>query len=279
MYNVFTVDLEDWFYSEDHYGKFDLKDIGLYRDNLVKNTLVLLELLKEFRVSATFFVLGRLAEDLPELLKTIVAGGHEIAIHGYSHRNLVALDGDLFREELALSVDAVFSATGIMPEGYRAPNFSINEKTMWAYYILKELGFVYDSSVQPISIHPGYGIKGAPLQPFIHDSGIIEIPMSCTEIMKLRIPCSGGGYFRHYPYILFRYLLKQCNRQERHGVFYIHPWELGASYRTPEVSGLAKYRKYHNAGKTLPRLKNLFRQFSFIPMAELIKKLEFTYER
>jgi polysaccharide deacetylase family protein (PEP-CTERM system associated) len=265
--NVFTVDLEDWYYSREHEKSFEKGDYLHYRQFLRQNTHKILNLLDDYNIAATFFVLGKLAENEKELLEIIVNSGHEIACHGYDHVNIDAMTPDEFRQDLSKSIKAIESATGKIPIGYRAPNFSIVKNNEWAYNVLNEFGFVYDSSVLPS------GIGKIPAKPFVHSSGIIEIPISCAKISITSIPCGGGGYFRHYPYPLFRSLFGKSNLQNGSSVFYIHPWELNESADSIEAKGLKKYRKYHNSDKVHSRLEKLMTDFQFSPMSELINKL------
>jgi polysaccharide deacetylase family protein (PEP-CTERM system associated) len=271
MYNVFSVDLEDWCFTDEHHDSTDIKLITACKSDLWKNTSDLLELLMENNIKATFFVLGKLAESEPELVRNIAQQGHEIACHGFNHKSIKEMTPDDFRKDIELSINAIKNACGIIPRGYRAANFSIVKETMWAIDILKEFDFQYDSSIQPIKIHPGYGIGDIEMRPFKFESGIIEIPLSCAEVLKMRIPCSGGAYFRFYPYIIFNYLFRKCNKQERPGIFYIHPWELSNSYS--EASGIKKFRKYYNNHKTIEKLERLVNDFKFVTMRDLIREM------
>lgn len=264
--SVFTVDLEDWYYSREHERSFVNGDYLPLRQFLNQNTQKILNLLDEHNITATFFVLGKLAENERELLEVVVNSGHEIACHGYDHFNVNTMTPNEFRRDLEKSIKAIESATGIAPRGYRAPNFSIGKNNEWAFGVLNEYGFVYDSSVLP----SGFGKM--PSRPFVHPSGIIELPISCTKILFSGIPCGGGGYFRHYPYPLFRSLFGKSNRQNGCAVFYIHPWELNDNAVSIEAKGLKKYRKYHNSQKVFGRLENLMNDFRFSPISELINK-------
>ncbi len=272
MINVFTVDLEDWFCSYENESYIKSGAIDEYLKNLVSNTKTILLLLKNSGNSATFFVLGKVAEILPDLICEIANEGHEIACHGYNHKPVSKMDEVKLTEDIELSINAIYSSCGIKPEGYRAPNFSINNSSDNLYNALKGLGFKYDSSVYPVRFHPAYGSGKKSINPFIHKSGILEIPLSCAKLFKVRIPCSGGAYFRFYPYPLFRYLFNKCNEQNGYGIFYIHPWELSNSLPVNFVHGLNKIRKYYNINKTQDKLERLLNQFKFVSISELIEK-------
>lgn len=276
--NVFTVDLEEWYYTEEHTRAYRDNTYKNYRKYLHASTKKILYLLSKHGITATFFVLGKLAENEKELITEILESGHEIACHGYAHKNIDSMKPDEFRRDIEKSSRAIESAAGITPRGFRAPNFSINSKNEWAFYILKEFGFIYDSSVQPFGLHPNYGEGSYCRKYFVHDSGIIELPLSCALISKLRIPCGGGGYFRHYPYPVFRYLFEKSNIQNGSSIFYIHPWELNSLTEAWEVAGAKRYRKYHNSGKVETRLDRFMSDFKFVPMDVLLRNAK-SYEK
>jgi len=154
--------------------------------------------------------------------------------------------------------------------GFRAPSFSLTKRTLWALDIMKEAGIRYDSSVFPVAFHPDYGIPDAQLVPHIL-SGLLELPMGVAEVLGRRIPCSGGGYFRLYPYRLTRSLMRRANRQGRPVMFYLHPWE--ADPAQPSVSGMPRskrFRHYTNLDKTAERLERLLGEFTFTSARRLI---------
>jgi polysaccharide deacetylase family protein (PEP-CTERM system associated) len=184
------------------------------------------------------------------------------------------MTADELRYDLEKSISILKGISGNEVKGYRAPNFSISKRTEWAFYVLKEFGFVYDSSVQPFGFHPQYGDNSMPLAPFRHQSGIIEVPLSCFKFLSLRIPCSGGAYFRHFPYTVFRSLFNKSGKQNSYSTFYIHPWEFGFNNNPTEVKGIAKYRKYHNSDKVQNRLNKLLGEFHFSEMNELINSVK-----
>jgi len=136
--------------------------------------------------------------------------------------------------------------------------------------ILKKAGIVYDSSVFPVSFHPDYGIPDASLSIFKHENGLIEVPLSVVEILGRRIPCGGGGYFRLYPYVLTRSLIKRCNREGRPAVFYLHPWELDPDLPRLKLPALSRFRLYYNLEKTAQRLDRLLNDFEFTTIREVL---------
>jgi polysaccharide deacetylase family protein (PEP-CTERM system associated) len=153
--------------------------------------------------------------------------------------------------------------------GFRAPSFTITNQTLWAFDVLARNGIQYDSSIFPISGHPDYGIGDAPLT--IHQRGALtEVPLSVAEILGKRIPCSGGGYFRLFPYAITKFLIRQCNRQGRPVIFYLHPWEIDPDQPRRQLSLTKSLRHYINLDQTLSRLDRLLADFSFTSIRKVL---------
>ena len=268
--NVMSVDVEDWFcvHNLSRHIPYDAWD--RCESRVERSTGVLLDLFGRHGVEATFFVLGWVADRFPDLVREIDRRGHELATHGYSHRLLTAMQPEEFRADLQRSLAVLAPLTGQEIRGFRAPSFSLTKRTLWALDILREAGIRYDSSVFPVAFHPDYGIPDAQLAPHTL-AGLIELPMGVAEVFGRRIPCSGGGYFRLYPYALTRSLMRHVNRQGRPVMFYLHPWE--ADPTQPRVSGLPRskrFRHYNNLDKTAERLERLLSEFTFTSARRLI---------
>ncbi len=264
--NYLTVDVEDYFQVSafSNVVKFDnWKD---YEYRVVNNTKKLLETLhRAGNIKATFFILGWVAEKSPELVKEIAANGHEIACHSYSHKLIYNLTEDAFRKDTIKARDILEDITGKAVVGYRAPSYSITKRSSWAFRIIKEAGFKYDSSVFPI-LHDRYGVSDAPrFKYMVPDCDIIEYPISTSEIFGLRLPVSGGGYFRLLPYSLTKCALSRINKAEKLPfMFYIHPWEIDPEQ--PRINGagfLSNFRHYVNLKKTMGRFEQLIQDFQF----------------
>ena len=193
----------------------------------VELTKRVLSLLREKSVKATFFVLGNVAEAFPELVESIDAEGHEVASHGYTHTHLAKITPDEFREELDRSLHLLTRILGKPVLGFRAPEFSIVEKTTWALDIMAEYGLKYDSSIFPIR-GSRYGIADFPRAPvFVETMGrsIIEAPLSTIRLLGRNLPVAGGGYFRLLPYQAIRAAVKRVHSEGRPFLLYIHPYE------------------------------------------------------
>ncbi len=261
--NAFTVDLEDWYQGLEIF-KVDSWD--RFESRIEVSCRKILDVLKRHDTRATFFVLGRLAETNPDLIRTIHDGGHEIASHGYSHTQIFHLTPEQLRSELVRTNEAIHRITGERPVGFRAPIFSITGKTFWALDVLLENGFMYDSSIFP-TINYRYGMLRA--NRFRHElptsSGkkITEIPVTTSKFLGINLPVGGGAYFRIWPYLITRWGFRQVNRAKKPCVFYIHPWELDPDHSVVELPKRISMTHYHRIAATEKKLEKLFRDFTF----------------
>ncbi len=272
--NAFSIDVEDYFQVSGFESRVARGDWDNRPSRVVKNTRRLLEMLEKHRVTATFFVLGWVAEKFPELVADIDAGGHEIGTHSYWHHLIYDQTPDEFRDDLRRSRDVLENITGRPVIAFRAPSFSITRRSMWALEIMAEEGIQFDSSIFPIR-HDRYGIPGArcEIHPIKTAAGTVwEFPMSVARLSGISLPASGGGYFRLYPYRLTERLITSINRAGRPVMFYVHPWELDPSQ--PDVRGvswLARRRHRINLRSTETKLERLLSDFRFDSMANVMR--------
>lgn len=273
--NAISVDVEG--FAESNAQSFPISDNFLDETTqnceIKTNTHVLLELFAELNIKATFFFLGRIATDIPNLVKATAEAGHEIGCHNYLHFRIFGIEKDEFKERLTTAKKDLEDVSGQRVYGFRAPDFSITQESLWALDILKELGFVYDSSIYPFSMHDVYGIGNT--YPFVHKlpNGLIEFPLSTIEFFAKRLPFGGGGYFRLYPVWLTSRFLSKLNKQGHPAMFYIHPYEVGPII--PQIPGLSVYRKfrhYYNCKNGAKRLKHILKVFKFAPAIEVLKE-------
>jgi polysaccharide deacetylase family protein (PEP-CTERM system associated) len=259
--HYFTVDVEDYFHSEDP----DLAGWDRYELRVERSTHTVLDLCAAAGVRATFFVLGWVAERCPGIVRAIATAGHEVASHGYAHRCVYDQTPEGFLEDVRDTRRILEDLSGTSVIGYRAPYFSIVAGTPWAHACLATAGYVYSSSVFPGS-NPRYGIPGHPQGPVAvstpSGATIHEIPV--TTFLS-RIGC-GGVYFRALPYSWFASWLRRIEREGRGAVFYIHPWETDVG--KPSARGSLGLRLRHEIGiaQTSARLKRLLAEFAFQPI-------------
>ena len=276
--NILTIDLEDYFQVENLKEKVKFSDWEKYECRVVKNTDKILDILGKYGTEATFFVLGWLAERYPELVKNIYSAGHEIASHGYAHNLIYEHSQEDFRADLRRSKNIL---EGIIAEpviGYRAPSYSITNRSVWALDILMEEGFKYDSSIFPI-YHDLGGLPDAKRYPnkiYNHKHEIIEIPLSTVKIAGRNIPFSGGGYFRLLPYGFIRWATKQMHNEGYPAVIYLHPWEFDREQPRIKAGRIKSFRHYVNLHKTEEKFKKLLNDFKFTSIKNFIKDQEET---
>jgi polysaccharide deacetylase family protein (PEP-CTERM system associated) len=273
MKNALTIDVEEIFQVHALSDAVKVEDWDGFASSVESNTSVILELLKENDTKATFFCLGWIARRHVSLIDRICRDGHEIACHGFSHQVIYNQSPDAFREDVAKSKKIIEDITGKPVMGYRAPTYSITEKTLWALDILEELGFAYDSSIFPVH-HDNYGIPSAPRFPYrIEGRNLAEFPISTIKLGNLNFPVAGGGYFRLFPYMLTRLGLKSVEREGKPFIFYIHPWEFNPdSLKVSGLSPLSRFRTYNNLSKTRDRFRRLLSDFDFTTAASVLKE-------
>lgn len=238
----------------------------------------ILDLLDEHGVKATFFVLGWVAQRHPELVREIDARGHEIGCHSHEHRLVYEMSPEDFRKDTRRVLKILQDCIGKKIHGYRAPSYSITPRSGWAFEILAEEGFAYDSSVFPIR-HDRYGYPGFSRTVVIQQLGerrIVEVPLSTLRLLGTSIPFGGGGYLRLYPIWFTEWAKRHINDQERIPmILYVHPWELDPNQ--PRLSGTAfsVFRHYVNLGGTVRKISRLLGNSGFQGMGEYLRETGF----
>jgi len=268
--HIFSVDVEEHFqvYAFDPY--VDRATWDSHPSRVERNTDLILDLLAKHGHTATFFTLGWVAQRNPALVRRIVSGGHEIASHGWWHRKVVFMTPDDFLEDVRASKEVLEQISGQAVIGFRAPSFSITPGYEWAFDMLLEAGYRYDSSLFPIE-RMNYGYPRTPPIPhLIHrpNGDIMEFPLATTRIAGRQIPAAGGGYFRHFPYGVTRRAFREHSAANMPGMFYIHPWEVDPDQPRLDVPMLTRVRHYRNIDKTAARLDRLMGEFRFTSVAK-----------
>lgn len=268
--NALTIDVEDYF-QVSAFAPYIRRDDWERRECRVeRNVQRILEMLAANQTRATFFTLGWVAERYPSLVKSIVAGGHELASHGYGHERASDLDAQAFRQDLLRAKGLLEDLGGVPVKGYRAPSFSIGTGNLWAFDTLAETGHRYSSSIYPIK-HDHYGMPDSPRFAYPLASGLLEVPVTTLRMGNRNLPSSGGGYFRLLPYAVSRWMLQRVNREDRQSaIFYFHPWEIDvAQPRIPGIDAKTRFRHYVNIGRMEPRLQRLLTDFRWGRMDDI----------
>jgi polysaccharide deacetylase family protein (PEP-CTERM system associated) len=264
--NGLSVDVEDWFQVGAFEDVIERDQWGGLADRVDRNVREILDLFDEVEAKATFFTLGWVAQRHGALLREVAARGHEIASHGWDHRRVFTMDRASFAEDIRKARLAIEDASGSRVSGYRAPSFSIDQRTPWAFMELVEQGYAYSSSVAPVA-HDHYGWPQAPRFAFkpLPWAPLVEIPVTTAMFAGKRLAAGGGGFFRVLPYAFSRWAIRQVNRREqRPAVFYFHPWEIDPGQ--PRVAGAplkSRLRHYTKLDQMAPKLRQLIREFAW----------------
>ena len=268
MIHGFSIDFEDWYQCLEipptAWDPFERR-IRPVSDRL-------LAILDEAGVRGTFFILGRVAQEHPAVVRDIADAGHEIATHGLTHTQIYKQTPDVFREELRRAIAIVEDLTGRQVRGHRAPVFSITEESLWALDVLAEEGIEYDSSIFPVHNYR-YGVAAAPRWPHeraVAGGTIIEAPVSTWRVAGVNVPVGGGAYFRIFPYEVTRQAFRAIERSGNAVIFYLHPWEIDPNHPRIDLPRRIGITHYFNLGSTERRLRRLLDDFSFGPMEEVL---------
>lgn len=281
MINALTIDVEDYFQvnafanhvRQDQWDSYPLRVEG--------NTRRILDILDSFSITATFFVLGWIAERLPALTKEIHRRGHEIASHGYAHELIYRIGPERFRADIRHSKAILEDQCGERVNGYRAPSYSITAQSLWAADILVEEGFVYDSSIFPV-MHDTYGIPDAERFPYMLQTAsgpLMEFPLTTLPLhlggKEIRLPIAGGGYLRLLPAELIAWGFERINNKEKKpAVLYFHPWEIDPDQPRIKAGFKSQFRHYLNLSRTGCKLEHLFGKLAFAPMKVVLNGCE-----
>ena len=247
------------------------RDTWRVRRNLEK----ILALLGEYGHRATFFILGSVAENDPALAPLISSAGHEIASHGYSHHLVTDLTQRQFREELILTERILLEQTGQRPIGYRAPQWSLSAQTGWAFDILREQGYLYDSSLNPLPFVGNFRGSRTPYRLSGNGSGLWEIPPMVTRSCLGNLPTGGGWGFRFFPFWMIRKTIEELNRYNHPAVLYLHPRELDPAGPRVDLPPLKRFVSFGTRTDAVPRLRELLSRYQFTTMKEMVDKWQY----
>jgi len=268
--NALTIDVEDYFQVSAFAPYIRREEWETRECRVERNVDRILALLAERDLHATFFTLGWVAERYPQLVRRIVASGHELASHGYGHERASDLSKEAFHEDVTRSKHLLEDLAGQPVLGYRAPSFSIGISNLWAFDVLARAGYRYSSSVYPIQ-HDHYGMPDSPRFAYRVGCGLLEIPVTTLRLMNRNFPSSGGGWFRLLPYALSRWMLRNVNATEREpAIFYFHPWEIDVTQ--PRIAGIdarTRFRHYVNIPRMEERLRQLMMDFRWGRMDQI----------
>ncbi|MFO1190474.1 MAG: XrtA system polysaccharide deacetylase [Alphaproteobacteria bacterium] len=261
-----TVDVEDYFQVQAFERLVDRTRWDSFELRVNRNTDAVLDLFAESGVKATFFTLGWVAEKFPALIRRVVAEGHELASHGFSHVRASDQSPDDFRADVRRTKALLEDVGGVAVRGYRAASFSIGARNLWALDVLGDEGYVYSSSIYPVR-HDHYGMPEAPRFAFRPRgaNGSLELPITTLALFGRNWPCGGGGYFRLLPYWASRWAMRRVNLADAEPcIFYFHPWEIDPDQ--PRLEGApmkSRLRHYVNLSRMRAKLGAALTDFAW----------------
>ena len=273
MRHACTIDVEDYCHVSAFDRRLPRESLDEWPSRVEASTERLLAIMAERSVCGTFFVLGRVADRHPGLVKKLAAAGHEVACHSQDHRLVYAMSPAEFRADLRRCKDTLEQLAGAAVAAYRAPSFSIVPRSLWALEILVEEGFAVDSSIYPVA-HDRYGMPGAPTAPYriaTPAGALTEFPPTTVPICGWTAPVAGGGYFRLFPFAFTRWACRKVAGLGRPVNLYLHPWEFDPGQ--PRVPGLplaTRFRHYVGLRRTASRFDRLLAALPFGTMSEAL---------
>jgi len=272
---IITVDVEEWFHGHNYLDHVPLDQWDSMESRVDQGMEICLKLLERHQVKATFFVLGWTAERHPQVVRDIVAAGHEVACHSYSHPVVFEMTPEEFRDDCMRAREALDLVGVPDVAGYRAPSFSITPSVHHYLEILQDCGFSYDCSIFPVR-HPRYGQPGSARRPFrLGDSvdSLIEVPMPTWRVLGQNIPFSGGGYLRLLPWPAFKLLRSLAFAQGIPCIVYLHPWELDSYKPVVGLSATSSVRSQGGQASMPVKLERILRQGDFETLGEYVGRL------
>ena len=265
--NLLGIDFEDWYHPE-LIQRFLTNE--KCEPKVINGFEKILELLRKTDTSATFFVVGELLEFKPEIVDKIIQNGHEIGFHTMHHTRL---DSPGFKENFDMEIKTFSELTNGHSKGFRAPTFSLNEKSSWAVDMLADNGYLYDSSIMPAKSsmygHPNaektpYKISSSSIEQNDPDGKIMEFPLLITKFLGKKIPAAGGFYLRFLPMKIIKNAIRNYEKKEIPSTFYVHSWELTPEYMPDlPLSKKDHFITYHNIKNTLSRMEDILHNFEF----------------
>jgi polysaccharide deacetylase family protein (PEP-CTERM system associated) len=273
--NVLSVDVEEYYHAAIFREGTRALATGPLQSRVAANVDRLLALLRDHYARATFFVLGEVAAEHPSVVRKIAADGHEVASHGDCHEDVYRQSPDEFRADIRQAKARIEDVIGEEVIGYRAPNFSIGRAQAWAFDILLEEGFRYDSSTYPI-LHDRYGQVTAPRFPYEiwanAPAPLIEFPIGTAQVLGMNVPIGGGGYFRLAPLTLVRLGIERVNAREQQPVmFYLHPWEMDSGQPRLPMAWRHQFRLYVGINGYEAKFDRLLAEFRFGTAREVLE--------
>ncbi len=264
--NILTVDVEDWFHICDIERILPPSKWEQCESRVLANVEKILTFFSRFKVKATFFILGDVAERTPEVVRIIHKEGHEVASHGYGHLQVYKQREDEFLRDLLRSKTLIEGITGEKVMGYRAPEWSIckgKRDSFWALDLLVQNGFLYDSSIAPLHF---IGIPDAPTTPYTLPTSHGEIKEFPPLVMRSplgNLPIGGGWGLRIFPYRSIRRTIDALNRLGHPVLIFCHPSDFDLQTPYLPLPWIKRFVCYGKIKTTEERMTHLLNEFEF----------------
>ena len=270
--NILTFDIEDWYNHDDYSRDFawEKHEVRIY-----EGTEKILSALDERGLKGTFLCVGWIAEHHPKVIQQIADAGHHLGCHSYQHELATRFTREEFKEDTYKAKCLIEDVAGHKVDAFRVPSFSITKDNLWAFDVLAELGFKYDSSVFP-STHEFGGIPGFAAEPTIlstHNGDIKEFPISLGKVLGREIVFSGGGYFRVMPY----WLLKKLTKESPYLMSYFHPSDFDPGQpNMPQLSLMRQFKNRVALKGSYEKFKRYIADFDFESMKDATERIDWT---
>lgn len=271
--NLLTIDVEDWFHicgiteyiSRDNWPGLE--------DRVFQNTLKILEILESYHIKATFFILGYVAEMHPDLVKQIYTRGHEIATHGYGHNRVYTLSPQAFLQDIRKAVKIILGITKQEKIGYRAPEWSIRDDSLWALDILEQENMAFDSSMAPLPIIGNPHYPKIPHKRSLTEGSIWEFPPLVKRTPLVNLPIGGGWGLRVFPYGMIRSEINKLNQLGHPALIYVHPREFDPDCPRIPLPWTKRFVLNAQVESTKKRLIRLLNDFRFTSIRNYLNSL------
>ena len=263
--NIMTVDVEDWFHILEVEGGYQRSDWGTLESRVERNTDALLSLFDRFDTKATFFIVGWVAWKYPRLVRAVADAGHEIASHSFWHEVIQRHDRATLAADLGSSRRLLEDLSGTRVRGFRAPGGSITPEGAWAFELVLEQGYEYDSSLCPgVSSHGGYPSPHFGPHMIQCEAGqLAEIPASTFGLGARRVPYAGGGYLRVFPNALIDRCIRGDNAAGRPSNIYVHPREIDTKQPRMALPAIRRFKYYVGLRSTESKLESMLANHHF----------------
>jgi polysaccharide deacetylase family protein (PEP-CTERM system associated) len=261
--NVITVNVSEWFQSTAFSGIIKFSHWPKYERRVEQGIHLTLSLLRKYDIKATFFILGIVAREFPEMVKMIAQEGHEIGTMGYYNRRLHEIPPADYIKELEMSIPLLKSLSRQDIVTHRAPEWSVTQHTLWVMDALRSFGVKYDSSIYPVNSIL-YGIEDAPRHPYIlNPSGIIEFPPTTYRFAGKNVALFGGTNLRVSPYSIISMAMQSLNNEGRHVLVHVYPWEMEGEFPRFDLGFDGYMQQYAGLKNTFSRISGLCQEFTF----------------